>query len=312
MQQQVQANENTQQINTTIETDNNLSNLDMDISTFFDFVLQKDQIGNDIYYNRKSLDEMMKIAYNDDTCAGFNTLGFFKNKIEHDNLTSSPYFSPNDGIYIKRPFNKCTIHANSFKWIFEKHTIEKIFEQDTNIMNDVFIETGAFIGGGIECAIRLGFKEIHSIELSEKYYNMCREKFKDFPNVHLHHGDSGVLLAKILDKIDCGVTFWLDGHYSSLDTACANDYVTPIQFELAAIKKHNNKDHVIIIDDMSDFTTESIIWNFDNNKKCGYITKNELEFRLGEIFEKDRLYYCGPACVCYNQSKNQYMSHIDK
>ena len=37
MQQQVQPNENTQQMNTTIENDNNLSNLDMDISNFFDF-----------------------------------------------------------------------------------------------------------------------------------------------------------------------------------------------------------------------------------------------------------------------------------
>ena len=61
----------------------------MDISNFFDFVLHKDQIGNDIYYNRQSLDEMMKIAYNDNTCAGFNTLGFFKNKIEHADLTTS-------------------------------------------------------------------------------------------------------------------------------------------------------------------------------------------------------------------------------
>ena len=289
-------------MNTTMENNNNS---DLDISNFFDFVLHKDQIGNDIYYNRQSLDEMMKIAYNDNTCAGFNTLGFFKNKIEHADLTTSPYFSSNDGIYIKRPFNKDTNVATHFKQNFEKHTIEKIYQHDTTIMNDIFIETGAFIGGGIECAIRRGFKEIHSIELSEKYYNMCREKFKNFPNVHLHHGDSGVLLAKILDKIDCGVTFWLDGHYSSLDTACANDYVTPVQFELDAIRKHNNKDHVVIIDDMKDFTIESILWNIDNNKKCGYMTKNDLDSRLCEIFENYRLYYYGPACVCYNQSKNQ-------
>ena len=33
-------------------------------------------------------------------CVAFNTLGFFKNK--SDNLTTSPYFKDNDGIYIKK------------------------------------------------------------------------------------------------------------------------------------------------------------------------------------------------------------------
>lgn len=285
-------NENGKNIDTDIQNNSDSMNLNEDISQYFDFVPNRDQIGNDLYYNRKSLDEMMAIAYNDKNCAGFNTLGFFKNNIENDKLTTSPYFSSKDGIYIKRSF--------------EKHTIEKIYEQDANIMNDVFIESGAFVGGGIECALRLGFKEIHSIELAEKYYNICRQKFKNYPNVHVHHGDSGVLLPKILEKIDCGVTFWLDGHYSSLDTACANDYVSPIQLELDAIKKYNNKDHVVMIDDMKDFTVESIVWNNNNNKKCGYITKDDLEVRFSEIFEKYRLYYSGPACVCYSNESHRF------
>lgn len=285
-------NENGKTIDTDIQNNNDSMNLNEDISNYFDFVRNQDQIGNDLYYNRKSLDEMMAIAHNDKNCAGFNTLGFFKNNIDISKLTTSPYFSSNDGIYIKRSF--------------EKHTIEKIYEQDANIMNDVFIESGAFVGGGIECALRLGFKEIHSIELAEKYYNICRQKFKNYPNVHVHHGDSGVLLPKILEKIDCGVTFWLDGHYSSLDTACANDYVSPIQLELDAIKKYNNKDHVVMIDDMKDFTIESIVWNNNFNKKCGYITKEDLEVRFSEIFEKYRLYYSGPACVCYSNESDRF------
>ena len=285
-------NENGKNIDTDIQNNNDSMNLNENISNYFDFIRNQDQIGNDLYYNRKSLDEMMAIAHNDKNCAGFNTLGFFKNNIDISKLTTSPYFSSNDGIYIKRTF--------------EKHTIEKIYEQDANIMNDVFIESGAFVGGGIECALRLGFKEIHSIELAEKYYNICRQKFKNYPNVHVHHGDSGVLLPKILEKINCGVTFWLDGHYSSLDTACANDYVSPIQLELDAIKKYNNNDHVVMIDDMKDFTVESIVWNNNNNKKCGYITKEDLEVRFSKIFEKYILYYSGPACVCYSNESHRF------
>ena len=66
------------------------------------FVPQLDQIGHDIY-RLKGDKELFKIkAMNDPTCAGFNTLGFFKNKIEK--LTKSPYFSSNDGIFIKKKF----------------------------------------------------------------------------------------------------------------------------------------------------------------------------------------------------------------
>jgi hypothetical protein len=42
----------------------------------------------------------MTKALKDPNCVGFNTLGFFKNKIE--NLTSSQYFKAIDGMYIKK------------------------------------------------------------------------------------------------------------------------------------------------------------------------------------------------------------------
>ena len=53
----------------------------------------------DTYINKESIELNMKKALNDKNCMGFNTLGFFKNKIE--NLTPSQYFSKGDGIYIK-------------------------------------------------------------------------------------------------------------------------------------------------------------------------------------------------------------------
>ena len=49
--------------------------------------------------NKESVELNMRKALNDKNCMGFNTLGFFKNKIE--NLTPSQYFSKGDGIYIK-------------------------------------------------------------------------------------------------------------------------------------------------------------------------------------------------------------------
>jgi hypothetical protein len=76
----------------------------------FIFIKNLDQPGNDIYYNNKNIDELLKIAINDNNCIGFNTLGFFKNKL--DNLSKSQYFNINDGIYIK-------------KEVYEKYLIDK-------------------------------------------------------------------------------------------------------------------------------------------------------------------------------------------
>ena len=46
----------------------------------------------------------MKIASRDENCAGFNTLGFFKNKIVLSELKKSIYFKPLDGIYVKKKY----------------------------------------------------------------------------------------------------------------------------------------------------------------------------------------------------------------
>ena len=47
-------------------------------------------------------------------------------------------------------------------------------------LNTYFIETGCYMGDGINQAIQSGFKYIKSIELSDKYFNMCVDKFKLF------------------------------------------------------------------------------------------------------------------------------------
>jgi hypothetical protein len=70
----------------------------------FEFIPQLDQIGNDIYFHQGTLLEWMSKAAKDPNCLGFNTLGFFKGKIE--TLTGSQYFKEKDGIYIKKSQQK--------------------------------------------------------------------------------------------------------------------------------------------------------------------------------------------------------------
>jgi len=72
---------------------------DNDLQKKFTFIPKLDIINNDMYYHKQDIQIQMTIAYDDDQCIGFNTLGFFKNKI--DVFKSSGYFKESDGFYVK-------------------------------------------------------------------------------------------------------------------------------------------------------------------------------------------------------------------
>lgn len=119
---------------------------------------------------------------------------------------------------------------------------------------EVFIETGSYRGDGIRNALEAGFSEIHSIEIAPKYYNFCKERFKNNPKVHLYFENSIDVLPKILSTLTKPATFWLDGHYSWGDTG-RGDTNTPLLKELEIIAQHSIKTHVILIDDIRQLGT---------------------------------------------------------
>jgi GR25 family glycosyltransferase involved in LPS biosynthesis len=94
---------------TNIVEENTISN---DLINKFTFIPNLDIIGNDIYYHKKEISNLIMIANDDDKCIGFNTLGFFKNKI--DVFTPSKYFKESDGFYIKTElYNEYLKKANT-------------------------------------------------------------------------------------------------------------------------------------------------------------------------------------------------------
>ena len=111
---------------------------------------------------------------------------------------------------------------------------------------DILVETGTYLGDMVE-AQRASFKKIYSIELSEKLFDKAGKRFKEFTQIKILHGDSGVVLNKLLPEIDKPALFWLDGHYSGGITAQGNKDC-PVPEELNAILK-SKFDHVILIDD---------------------------------------------------------------
>jgi len=131
------------------------------------------------------------------------------------------------------------------------HTVSSLSLKILNkYHNNFFLETGSNIGEGIQVALNAGFKNIISIDVEEKYVNICKKRFADFPNVKVLLGDSSKDLFNIISEINEPITFWLDGH---------NYYSIPLVEELEQIKKHSIKNNIILIDDVRMFSTDS--WN---------------------------------------------------
>ncbi len=115
----------------------------------------------------------------------------------------------------------------------------------------ILVETGTFYGEMVD-AMKPYFDLVYSIELSRELYEKATIRFKKAKSVQLMHGDSGIELGKLMDKINQAALFWLDGHYSAGITA-KGEKDTPIFEELSHILNAADRRHVIIVDDVHCF-----------------------------------------------------------
>lgn len=114
-----------------------------------------------------------------------------------------------------------------------------------------FVETGTFRGDTVDFMLPV-MDSIHSIELSDELHAAAVTRFRGQSKVHLHKGDSGIVLANIIAKLDSPALIWLDAHYSGKMTALGAEE-TPVLAELKAVFEANSFPHVILIDDVRDF-----------------------------------------------------------
>lgn len=114
------------------------------------------------------------------------------------------------------------------------------------------IETGTYFGEMI-AGVAHSFDEVHSIELSQHYYQLARKRFANRPAIFLYHGDSATVLPQVLSQCHRPTLFWLDAHFSGGDTA-AGTQTTPVLSELHSIMDHDVIGHVVLIDDADLFT----------------------------------------------------------
>lgn len=111
----------------------------------------------------------------------------------------------------------------------------------------IFIETGTYKGEMIE-SVQDVFEKIYSIELDKTLFERARDKFSGSNHIHVLQGDSGKILAGILQDLSGRALFWLDAHYSGGITALG-EQATPIEKELHTILETSHSGSVILIDD---------------------------------------------------------------
>lgn len=145
-----------------------------------------------------------------------------------------------------------------------------------------FIETGTLVGDGIQSALNAGFEKFYSVELSDNFFNICKNKFLGNKNINLFLGSSEQELPKILDQIDEPFLLWLDAHTSGGDTV-GEPMHNYLPRELKSIVKHTKKfkDSVIMIDDMG--------YYIDNKDFC-----NQIETLVKQIKPNGKIEYYYP------------------
>ena len=95
------------------------------------------------------------------------------------------------------------------------------------------METGTFQGGGARSLAAM-FPAVITVELSDRYFELARAELAAVPNLVTEHGAS----PDVLRRLEAAPTlYWLDAHWSGLDTA-GEDNPCPVLAEIAAIPAH--------------------------------------------------------------------------
>lgn len=110
-----------------------------------------------------------------------------------------------------------------------------------------FVETGTYLGK-TTALLAETCERVITIEVDDALHARAAELFGDRPSIEVLHGDSGVLLPSVLERLHEPALFWLDGHYS-LGITSMGASIAPIELELCAVLAHTVQEHVIVIDD---------------------------------------------------------------
>lgn len=167
-------------------------------------------------------------------------------------------------------------------------------------INDCFIETGTFHGGGVKNALRAGFKKVISIEVFLPLVEENKNRFKceiDQGIVEILHGDSADLLSEAILKENGSITYWFDAHIQTQNNAGVGKEKCPIVSELQHIiaSKINKDKDIILIDDLRLIENPNVGWAVELSEMYRLIWAINPEFRVERL--KGYIPYDVLACV---------------
>jgi hypothetical protein len=148
-----------------------------------------------------------------------------------------------------------------------------------DFLNYYFVETGSYLGSGIQKASNDGFNEIYSIEAVQQLFNIVSGKFINDKNVHLYFGDSSKDLWNVIKDLNKPITFWLDAHICPARQDGGKN--CPLIEELEQIGRHHIKNHTILIDDMH--CADTILFDF--------LSKDDLKEAIWKINPNYKIFY---------------------
>ena len=153
-------------------------------------------------------------------------------------------------------------------------------------LNHNFVETGTWLGEGIQSAHEAGFKLIWSVDIDPIKTLAAQALYKNRADVACFTGDSALFLENVVGNITTPTTFWLDAHPSGYFKLLQPDL--PLVNELLALSWFpRHRDDIILIDDIRLFSEE------DNKRLRDLIYKLwpscELDYTDSSILPNDIL-----------------------
>ncbi len=123
---------------------------------------------------------------------------------------------------------------------------ELIFALQPRMKFDEFVETGTYLGETAAWAAA-HFRRVTTIELSRQFHANAVERFRSQPHVRVLNGNSAAVLREIVPALARPTLFWLDAHWSGLDTA-GREMECPLLDEIAIINAAPPV-HAVFVDD---------------------------------------------------------------
>lgn len=120
------------------------------------------------------------------------------------------------------------------------------------------VETGTGRGDSLSWAVRSGFTELHSVELTPEMFGQAEKRFAGLDHVHLQCGESLPFLKDMAALPNTPTLYFLDAHFvggadfglTNYAESAKEEASYPLLDELDALKTADFSQSVLIIDDI--------------------------------------------------------------